>query len=300
MKISVVTPSYRQLRWLSSCVASVHDQVGDGTLPAVSVEHLVEDAGTDGLAEWCRGRGVALALDDRPYASPGGAYALVVHRAPDRGMYDAINRGLRRATGDVCAYLNCDEQYLPGVLPRVARWFRDNPSTDVLFCDAVVVDAEGRYVADRRATLPKLWHTLVSGNLAVLTCSTFFRRALVRERGFEFDPTWRALGDAEWIGRLLRAGVSMDTLRLRASIHTDTGENLVLTPIAGVEARRLAATAPWWARRARALTVLEHRLRRFQAGAYSIAPHRYAIFTQSSPDVRVAFDVARPTYRWRS
>ena len=32
----------------------------------------------------------------------------------DQGMYDAVNRGLRRATGEMLAYLNCDEQYLPG------------------------------------------------------------------------------------------------------------------------------------------------------------------------------------------
>ena len=38
----------------------------------------------------------------------------------DGGMYDAVNRGYRRAQGDILAYLNCDEQYLPGALKTVA------------------------------------------------------------------------------------------------------------------------------------------------------------------------------------
>jgi len=301
MKLSIVTPSFGQLEWLRLAVESVRDQVSDAA-PSISVEHLIMDAGTDGIETFADARGASFARggdEDTAVRAADEGYRLSVRSAPDRGMYDAINHGLRRATGDVCAYLNCDEQYLPGVLARVAAWFSDHPTADVLFCDAIVVDAQGAYVCDRRVTLPTRIHTLVSGNLAVFTSSTFFRRRVLQDGGLLFDPSFRAAGDAEWIARLLETGASLHTLRLRASIHTDTGKNLALSPTARAEAERLAATAPWWARRTRALAVLAHRLRRFRSGAYDLEPHRYAIYTRASPDARVERSVSRPTFRWR-
>ena len=103
MKISIATPSFRNSDWLKLCVASVADQAG------VEVEHIVQDAQSDdGTQEW-------LARDRRVRA----------YFEKDQGMYDAINRGWRRAEGEILAYLNCDEQYLPGGLRAVEEFFRD-------------------------------------------------------------------------------------------------------------------------------------------------------------------------------
>ena len=95
--LSIITPSFRSSAWLKLCLASVADQ-------QVELEHIVQDAGSDdGTLDW-------LPQDRRAR----------VFVEKDQGMYDAINRGLRRASGDILAYLNCDEQYLPGALPRPA------------------------------------------------------------------------------------------------------------------------------------------------------------------------------------
>ncbi len=111
-------------------------------------------------------------------------------------MYDAVNRGLRRANGEIFAYLNCDEQYLPGALSAVERFFAARPEVDVAFADAVVVDSRGEYVCERRALLPQRAHSHVSGNLAFLTCATFFRRRIL-------DGEKRTLLDSApwWAGR---------------------------------------------------------------------------------------------------
>jgi len=93
-----------------------------------------------------------------------------LHVESDAGMYDAINRGLKRATGDICAYLNCDEQYLPGTLRRVADYFEQHPEVDVVFGDSIVVDSELEPLAYRRVVMPRRWHTLLRP-LGVLTCS---------------------------------------------------------------------------------------------------------------------------------
>src|SRR6478672_1877554 len=83
---SVITPSFRSSDWLKLCIASVADQ-------SVGHEHIVQDAGSDdGTLDW---------LPRDPRAK--------VFVEKDQGMYDAINRGLRRASGDILAYLNRDE-----------------------------------------------------------------------------------------------------------------------------------------------------------------------------------------------
>ena len=123
--ISVITPSYGQLDWLRLCAASVADQEG------IDVEHIVQDGGTDGISE----------AQIQP--ARGAECQLRLYVEQDKGMYDAINRGLRRSEGEICAYLNCDEQYLPGALAQVTAAFGRSPKTDVLFAGSLVVDGRG-------------------------------------------------------------------------------------------------------------------------------------------------------------
>ena len=271
MRFSIITPSFRSGAWLRLCLASVADQ-------GVEHEHLVQDAGSDdGTLDW-------LLHDSRVQA--------FVEK--DQGMYDAINRGLRRARGEYLAYLNCDEQYLPGALAAVGDFLDRHPQTDVLLADALIVDPEGRYLCHRQALTPRRAHTWVSGNLSLLTCATFFRRRLL-ERGLYFDPAWRDLGDAEWVLRLIGAGVRFDCLPVVTTAFTDTGENMNLKPNAQRERARLQAGAPAWMRRLRPFIILHHRWRRLWAGHYWVRPCAYAIYTRQSPQQRVVFHVARPT-----
>jgi glycosyltransferase involved in cell wall biosynthesis len=113
MRFSIITPSFRSSDWLKLCIPSVADQ-------GVELEHIVQDScSDDGTQEW-------LSRDERVKA----------FIEKDRGMYDAVNRGLSRASGDIMAYLNCDEQYLPGALSAVREYFEANPEVEVAFGDA--------------------------------------------------------------------------------------------------------------------------------------------------------------------
>ena len=56
-----------------------------------------------------------------------------------------MNRGYRRAQGEILAYLNCDEQYLPGALAAVAEYFAAHPCVDMVLADTVVVDDAGDF-----------------------------------------------------------------------------------------------------------------------------------------------------------
>jgi glycosyltransferase involved in cell wall biosynthesis len=273
VRISIVTPSYRRSAWLRLCIASVADQ-------PVEIEHIVQDSESDdGTLEW-------LPRDPR--------VKMFVEK--DQGMYDGINRGLRRAGGDLLAYLNCDEQYLSGALAAVADFFEQHPETDVLFGDVVMVDANGRYLYHRKMQTPLKYHTWTC-HLSTLSCGMFFRRRIVSDYGELFDPRLRDVGDGEWMLRLLRRGLRMAALGQFTSAFTHTGINMSVGPNARREARELRRSAPFWARQLKPLFIAQHRLRRWTGGIYRQGPFAYEIYTRASPERRQRFEVASPTFR---
>jgi glycosyltransferase involved in cell wall biosynthesis len=217
----------------------------------------------------------------------------------DTGMYDAVNRGLKRASGGILAYLNCDEQYLPGTLKTVAEYFDAHPGIDVLFGDSLVVDAKGECLCYRKIQMPCKYHTLVS-HLQTFTCSTFFRRKIIDDYGLFFDAKWRDLGDADWVLRLLEAKIRMGILRRFASTFTDTGANMNMSANAKMEKQAMTNSAPAWVRKMAFAFVWQHRLRRLLGGIYRQNAFDYAIYTPASPERRVVHHVEHPTFVWKS
>lgn len=277
MKFSIITPSFRSGRWLKLCIPSVADQEG------VEFEHIVQDSCSDDeTKEW-------LPSDPRVTA--------VIEK--DTGMYDAVNRGFRRATGDILAYINCDEQYLPGALRKVKDYFEEHPEVDIVLADTLVVDPQGGYLCERKALIPQLCHTRVGNTLSFFTAALFLRRRVLDQHNLYFDTRLRDLGDVDWALRAIRAGVRFGVLREFTSAFTDTGENMNLLPNARREAQEMRASAPAWMRATAQLWVAHYRLRRLFAGLYVCKPHDYAIYTSDSPAQRKLFHVENPTYRWR-
>jgi hypothetical protein len=316
MRFTIVTPSYNQIDWLRLCVASVRDQVaqtGDesktGEAIPLTIEHIVQDARTPGIEEFAREHQASFHSDGNEVfgsqSSVGSAYkvgySLTIYSEKDEGMYDAINKGLRKASGDICAYLNCDEQYFSGTLRWVADYFLMSPKTEVLFGAAIVTRADGSYVCDRRVMVPTRWHTMVSGNLSIFTSSTFFRRKSVVERGLLFDPQWRVCGDAVWALRFLDAGLRMKATHKPLSAFAETGVNMsaVGNPRAAEESRRLALSAPAAARALKPAVLLAYRLRRWWSGAYALNPHEYAVYTAADSRQRRRFEVNKPAFLWQ-
>jgi glycosyltransferase involved in cell wall biosynthesis len=274
---SIVTPSFKQPGWLRLCAASIADQRG----PGIEFEHIVQDA--------LSGPEVAEAL--RPYPNAR------LYTEKDDGMYDAINRGWSKARGDIFCWLNCDEQYLPGTLDAAATYFRAHPETDVLFADAIIVDADGGYLCSRQVLSPHLYHTMTC-HLQTFSCATFFRASLIRERGFHLDPRWKVAGDADLIIRMMQARVKMHALGRYLATFVDNESNLGLSPAARDEHWKRSAEAPKFAQALTPLWILLHRLRRWAHGHYRPDPLSYEIYTPASPDRRVHVEVPHPTFYW--
>ncbi len=275
-RFSIITPAYRGAAWLPLCLASVADQAG------VEVEHIVQDA--------CSDDGTAEILARHPHVR---AYV-----EKDDGMYDAINRGLRRATGDVLAWLNCDEQYLPGALSAVAKYFDAHPEADFAIGNMVIVNGEGDYICSRKMLPPLAIHTRVC-HLSSFSCGLFFRRKVIDEAGLFFDTSWKAVGDAVWVLRALERGLVMQAIGQLTSTFTDHGENLGGSEQSEIERIRLRDSAPVWQRQCIPLIAAHHRVRRWLGGVYHQEPFRYKIYTRLHPDLRQTFDVARPTTIWK-
>jgi len=274
MKFSIITPSFRNSAWLKLCIASVADQHG------VELEHIVQDScSDDGTGDW-------LPLDQRVQA----------FIEKDQGMYDAVNRGYRRATGDILAYLNCDEQYLPGALKAVEKFFVENPKVEVVLAGSIVTDGDGKYICHRHSMVPTL--NQIWFRFPTLTSSIFIRRKVIADRGIFFDTQWRDLGDMHWIIALLKNEVPMAVYDTFTSTFADTGDNMNLKPNALREKAETVKMIPGWVKLLRPLWILNHRLRRLQHGHFKLKATSYAIYTKTSPAQRVIFDVPKPTAVW--
>jgi glycosyltransferase involved in cell wall biosynthesis len=272
--ISVITPSFQQLKWLKLCAASVADQEG------VQHEHIVQDAGSGAeLENWAR-----------------TVPSLSLYVEKDASMYDAINRGLAKARGDVCTYLNCDEQYLPNALAKVVNFFTIHPEIEVLFGDSILIDKSGRPLSYRRTVLPILSHVR-HVQLNAPTCSTFFRRSIV-DRGFRFEPQLKVIGDQVWIESMLRAGVRMTVLPEALAVFTFTGENLSATAISDMEDARRRGPQSLMARLVKTARVIWHRIRKLFGGAYRLRDVDIEIYTLESPSVRQRLYAKNVGFRW--
>ena len=120
--ISVVTPSYNQGHFIEETIRSVIEQ----DYPAI--EHIVMDGGsTDDTVSVLR------RYEDR----------ILWRSEKDNGQADAINKGLRMAKGEILAYLNSDDTYLPGAFAKVAQAFQDRPDVGMVYGDCHAIDERG-------------------------------------------------------------------------------------------------------------------------------------------------------------
>ena len=156
LDFTIVTPSFKQLAYLECCIASVADQEG------VKVEHIVQDAGSPGIEEFTErtaerllgkygGERVRnLEAFELLHIRTAHGYSLRIFKEKDEGMYDAINKGFEKGTGEICAYLNCDEQYLSGALKVVREFFENRSNVEMVLGDVIVVGTDGEAICHRK------------------------------------------------------------------------------------------------------------------------------------------------------
>jgi glycosyltransferase involved in cell wall biosynthesis len=184
VKVSIVTLSFNQSRFLERALRSVLDQDHD------EIEYIVVDPGSnDGsraIVERYRNRLAHVLLD------------------ADDGPAHGLNRGFALATGDICAYVNADDALLPGAVGRAVAAFERNPGVDVVYGHGYAIDERGTPFHRLRATRfgPRRF---VHGGSLVVQPSTYVRRSALVEVG-GFNVANRTCWDAELLVDLALAG----------------------------------------------------------------------------------------------
>ncbi|XDZ70423.1 glycosyltransferase family 2 protein [Alphaproteobacteria bacterium LSUCC0744] len=183
MKISVITVTYNCASVVENCLTSIAEQ------SYTDVEHIVVDgASTDGTLD-------ILNIYRSNFA--------VLLSEPDTGIYDAMNKGLALASGDIVGFLNADDFYAHDrALENVVRCFTDNQLLDACYSDLMYVDK-----SDTSRTV-RYWqsNSFVTASFSRGWCPphpTFFVRRYVYERFGNFDLTYRIAADIELMTRFL-------------------------------------------------------------------------------------------------
>ncbi|MEK7807587.1 MAG: glycosyltransferase [Chloroflexota bacterium] len=178
--LSITTPSFNQAPYLEQTIRSVVSQ------PNVDVEYFVLDCGsTDGSVEIIK-----------KYADRITYWV----SEPDKGQTDAIVRGWKRATGEVLAWLNSDDYFMPNALQKVAEAFSD-PSVMVVIGSGAIVDDQGNIIGDKYARHFNLETMLTTGGGVPNQASVFVHRCVIEQIGYP-DPQLHYVMDWEYWMRI--------------------------------------------------------------------------------------------------
>lgn len=187
--VSIVTPSYNQGQFLESTINSVLGQ------RYANLEYIICDGGSkdgtlhilerysDRLAWWCSEK--------------------------DGGQSAAINKGWRRATGDILAYLNSDDVLLPGALDLAVRAFERNASVGVVFGDWLYLDEHGSELGRGRGAPTDFKRLLRDGQIRYIAQpASFYRADVLRSVGL-LDESLHYSMDYDLLLRLARSSRMM-------------------------------------------------------------------------------------------
>ena len=186
--VSVITPSYNQGQFLEQTVLSVLNQ------DYPHIEYLVMDGGsTDNSLEVIRRYADHLAYWESK---------------PDRGQAHAINKGLKRAKGEIIGWLNSDDVLLTDTVSRAVATFAEYDAVDVVYGRLVRIDSDGEPVPT--PTLPKdrvefTRHNVI-GECVVNQPGAVWRRRIMKQTGYLNEKLNYALDYEYWVRMILAGG----------------------------------------------------------------------------------------------
>jgi glycosyltransferase involved in cell wall biosynthesis len=229
-RITVITPSFNQARFLEETIRSVLLQ------GYPNLEYIVIDGGsTDGSIDIVRRYERWLDWVSEP----------------DRGQTHAINKGLRRATGDWVAWQNSDDIYYPGAFRSLAEAASHAPGVELVIADVMLIDADSHPLRDVRYVRPS-FNALRAEGMVLTNQAAFWRRAVHAEIGY-LDESMRVGFDYDWFLRLTRAHRAAHVAGIWGALrlHAETKSSTLPEQFQQEYARALDGfVAPAWMRRA--------------------------------------------------
>jgi len=206
--VSIVTPSYNQAQFLEEAIRSVLEQ------DYPHIEYIIYDGGsTDGSVEIIKNyeRHLAYWVSEK-----------------DKGQSAAINKGWKRAAGQIYTWLNSDDKLEPGAVRTVVKAFQDNPHAGVVHGDLCFLDREGHELGLAHGALSDFDRLLRDGQDHVFQPGSFFRAVLVNQVGL-LDETLHMSMDYDLLLRLAQVSEMVYVPRVLACyrIHAATKSSLL-------------------------------------------------------------------------
>jgi glycosyltransferase involved in cell wall biosynthesis len=178
MKFSIVTPSYNQGQFLAETIESVLDQSGDFT-----IDYIIVDGGSnDDSLEIIKKYEALLQRGEWRISCSGVTFRWISKQ--DNGQTDALIKGFNLATGEILAWLNSDDTYLPGALQAATVYFTDHPGTGLVYGGARYIDASGCTISSYRTEAFDLIR-LASTNIICQPSAFFSRKAFEAAGGLD-------------------------------------------------------------------------------------------------------------------
>jgi len=249
--VSIITPSYNHACFLENTIRSVLKQNYE------PIEYiLIDGASTDGSIE----------IINR-YADRFSWWV----SEPDEGQADAINKGLRQAKGEIVAWLNSDDLYMPYAISRAVNALQVNKELGMVFGDAITIDATGKPI--KKLTFNNWSLTELIRFRIICQPTVFMRRMTLEKTGF-LDPTYHYMLDHQlWI-RIAQLspihylnGVQMPFNPMAAARHHPTSKNVAQAAEFGNEIMRMLE---WIQSQSSLSSLLAQNPNRVRGGAYRL------------------------------
>jgi glycosyltransferase involved in cell wall biosynthesis len=206
--ISIVTPSFNQASYIKETIQSVLTQ------EYPYLEYFVIDGGsTDGTLDILRQYDQQL-----NWASE-----------PDEGQTQAINKGFRKSTGEIVAWLNSDDLYLPGALHSVADFFSRHPDVDVVYGDYLLVDRQSKVLL-RKREIPFDYNILLHGLNYISQPATFFKQSLFDRVGYPDESLHYGMDWEYWLRIASSGGKFVHLPRYLAAARWHAQAKTLLAP----------------------------------------------------------------------
>jgi hypothetical protein len=221
--VSIITPSYNQAAYLEDTLHSVLAQ------DYAPLEYIVIDGGSsDGSQEIIQ-----------RYANRLTYWV----SEPDSGQADAINKGFRRARGEIIAWLNSDDLYLPGAIQHAVQALQSEPAAGMVFGDAITINPQGTPL--KRLAFGD-WGLAELLRFRIICQPAVFMRRAVFEQAGGLDPSCHFMLDHHlWIRMAGLAPIRYiggdHTLPLAAARHHPQAKNVSLASQFAAETQRLLA-----------------------------------------------------------